>query len=422
MGEHGDEVVGGFEGEDGADLVPIAAEIAGEQADESVAHAEAVAGLQEQEAERGGVDAVDEPGKAAHGAADVAFHADGLGAAGRGVGEPGIGDVGAHFARGHGEQDAAAEHGIEEREGVADHQEPVAMGAVGIIGVVAGADHVGHQSRAAHAVADGRRGLDTGQEAVGRGSAGGLERGLVADEADAHDVVGERDEPEPAVLGEMHADIAFMLAGAAFDAVEMGVEGGGVVPLVGAFGAQAAGHEGVAAGGVQDEAGGEVLGTVRTFGFDEGAVVAGLERGDAGVLVDARAAVGGGLEQEVVEVGAGDLPARGEALIEPLGEGELDGAAGVVGDELGAGLVDADGGDAVADAEAVEDGGVEREQRLADVEARVFGLFEQHHVPPAFGEEGCGGGAGRAAADDENVALGGCHAMPPLIEMTCPVI
>ena len=82
----------------------------------------------------------------------------------------------------------------------------------------------------------------------------------------------------------------------------------------------------------------------------------------------------------------------------------------VVGrDELGAVLGHAEALDLVAHAEPVEQGGVGGQQRLADVEARVAALLGQDHVAAVLGEQGGDGGAGRAAADHENLAVEGCR-------------
>ena len=223
----------------------------------------------------------------------------------------------------------------------------------------------------------------------------------------------------------MDANVAFALAGAGLGTGVVGEDGGGVVALVAALGAELGGEEGVAAGGVEDVAGRDGEGAFGALGLDGGAAAVGgeLDVGDAGVLHGAGAAVGGGLEQEGVELGPADLPGAGEALVERVGEGEVDGGAGVVGDELGTGLVDADGGDLVDEAEALEELGVAGEQAFADVEAGVAGFFDEEDVVAGFGEEEGGGGAGGAGADDQDVAGEGVgHAMPPLMEIAWPVI
>ena len=74
-------------------------------------------------------------------------------------------------------------------------------------------------------------------------------------------------------------------------------------------------------------------------------------------------------------------------------------------DELGAVLGHADTLDLGAHAEPVEQGDVGRQQRLADMKARMASLLGQHHVAAALGEQSGDGGAGRTAADHENLAV-----------------
>jgi hypothetical protein len=105
-------------------------------------------------------------------------------------------------------------------------------------------------------------------------------------------------------------------------------------------------------------------------------------------------------------------------------EGELHLLAGVVRDELGAGLMHADFVNAGAQAQPVEDLGIQRQQALADMKARMALLLDQQHVMPPFGQQRRRGAAGGAAADHQDVARLRivAHAMPPLIEMVWPVI
>jgi hypothetical protein len=73
-------------------------------------------------------------------------------------------------------------------------------------------------------------------------------------------------------------------------------------------------------------------------------------------------------------------------------------------DELDPPLGHADALDLLAHAQAVEQRPVGRQQRFADVKARVVLLLEQHHAPPLSGQQGGHGAAGRPAADDQHVA------------------
>ena len=135
---------------------------------------------------------------------------------------------------------------------------------------------------------------------------------------------------------------------------------------------------------------------------------AGLVEGDlahALALERARTLAGGVAKEQLVELRAAHLPGVGHRLVPGLAEfDEL--ALLVVGrDELDAVLLHADRLDLLAHAEPVEESGVGRQQRFADVKARVMRLLEQDDVAAPFGEQRGDRRAGRAAADDEHVAL-----------------
>src|SRR5205085_2935522 len=74
-------------------------------------------------------------------------------------------------------------------------------------------------------------------------------------------------------------------------------------------------------------------------------------------------------------------------------------------DELGAVLGHADAPDLVGDAELLEQGHVERQQRLADVEARVARLLDDDDAAAALGEQRAYGRACRPAADHQDVTI-----------------
>ena len=75
----------------------------------------------------------------------------------------------------------------------------------------------------------------------------------------------------------------------------------------------------------------------------------------------------------------------------------------------------------VVDAEALEQRHVERQQRFADVEARMAFLLHHDHVAAALGQQGRDGGAGGAAADDEHVAMDrlGLHRLAGFSHVVC---
>src|SRR3546814_5676031 len=72
----------------------------------------------------------------------------------------------------------------------------------------------------------------------------------IADRADAHVAVGQRDQPRPAVVVAIDADVAGVAAGAAFDAAVVAEHRRRLVARVLALELELAAEEGVAAAGV----------------------------------------------------------------------------------------------------------------------------------------------------------------------------
>ena len=118
------------------------------------------------------------------------------------------------------------------------------------------------------------------------------------------------------------------------------------------------------------------------------------------------------------------LPGRGEALVEPRCANENCTALPVSSETNSApGLCTPIAATCSAQAQPVEDRGVERQQRLRRCGSADALLFQQHDVAAALGQQRRRRGAGRAAADHQDVALDSAHhAMPPLIEIAWPVI
>ncbi len=142
-----------------------------------------------------------------------------------------------------------------------------------------------------------------------------------------------------------------------------------------------------------------------------------------GALGGARAALGGAAEQDLVERRARHLVGGRWRLVQRQVERERAALAGLVVDELGAGLERADRRHRVGHAQPAQQRHVGRQQRLADVEARMLGLLQQHHVAATLGQQRRRRAAGRAAADHQDVALGRhAHTIPPLMEIACPVM
>ena len=85
-------------------------------------------------------------------------------------------------------------------------------------------------------------------------------------------------------------------------------------------------------------------------------------------------------------------------------------AALVVGLEVRTGLEDAERAHLVEHAEPLEYRQIHRQQRFADVKARMARLLERDHLVAAACEQCRGRAAGRAAADHGHVALIERHA------------
>jgi hypothetical protein len=118
----------------------------------------------------------------------------------------------------------------------------------------------------------------------------------------------------------------------------------------------------------------------------------------------ARAAARGVAEQDLVEAGTAYLVGVGKALVPGLREVQRDGCIVDGRIELDPVLAHEDRLHLVAHAQGVEQRQVERQQRLADVEAQVARLLEQHHIAASPRQQRREGGSGRAAADHQHVA------------------
>ncbi len=280
---------------------------------------------------------------------------------------------------GEAEVDAAGEDGVEETGGVADGGE-------------AGADFFGDGEGV---VVDGAEGLggSGGAETffkAGHGADGVPEEGfgfglailwfdggeITEDGADAGDVAGEGDEPEPAAVEEVHGDEAGIFGIVRGEIGEVVVDADATI--VGDDGAGFAfdGEEGLAAGGINEEAAGELLAAFEGHG---GVGEVFIDGGDGGIFADIAAGGAGFFEEEGVEGCAEDL-VRGRGAsrdgfefegFEVIGGGVVEACAEFGLEGLGH-LVH-------GDAELLEDGHRGSEEAFADM---VFGVL------PGFENEG----------------------------------
>ena len=219
----------------------------------------------------------------------------------------------------------------------------------------------------------------------------------------------QRDQPEPAILRQMDADVAVQLPLAPLDAAEMRVDRGGVVVLVGAP-SRASGRRGRCRGRTRParSAGG------RSSASPSGPSRAGPSRARPARRTRSRSRASSPASSAPCRArhwrtAAASNSARWtcqawvRALVQRLGEGEGAAAPGAVGDEFRAGLVHAD-----AAAPPPARRAVRRCRGSAAAGSRRCGSGDGHpsraaRRAPGLGQQRGGGGAGRAAADDQDV-------------------
>ena len=325
--------------------------------------------------------------------------------------QAGVDGLGADDAAVHRQPDAGRKHRVDEGVGIAEQQVVGAVVALGNVGEVAGRLDFVDQFGVLQALGQRRAERDAVSEELFEAAlAARLHVVRPGHHADAGDAVLQRDEPEPAVLEPENGDVAFRLARVAPGAGEVAIDRRAVVARVALLDLEAVGEEGVAAGGVDDEARLPfVLAPVVVSGTNDRAAIVGqeIDRPHLAAFMHLDALARRVADQHVVEFGALDLVGVGHRLVPGLGE--LEGLLVVVmrRDEFGAPLLHADGPHLVGDAELLEQRQVGRQQRFADVEARMAGLVEQHHLVAHLRQQRRHRRSGRPAADHQHVAVPG---------------
>jgi hypothetical protein len=297
--------------------------------------------------------------------------------------------------------DALAAQGVDEVAGVAADQQ--ARGAAEGPGLEAE-----RQGPAAHRA--GRGGVGealgvAGEEVIQQAAQVGalVSRVVVVGalvDADVGEAVDGGEQPAVAA-GEVAFEVVFADAGLGGGGVVQ-VHGGGDAELGAAGVAAAEGGPGDGAGAVGGDDGAGVPAQVWALGADEGVVFA-EEGADGDALVEGDASGLHALAEEVVEEAAGDDGAGFCAVVadDAVAVGEQGGGGddGRVGD---AGEVGAHG------CEDLEAGA--RERVAAGLVAGEAGPVDAGDREAHAGQEGAGGGARRAGADDQDVAATGEHA------------
>src|SRR5207237_315145 len=127
-------------------------------------------------------------------------------------------------------------------------------------------------------------------------------------------------------------------------------------------------------------------------------------------------------KQDFVEFRAAYLIGRRKGLVPSVGKVEADRLLVPGRYEFGAVFRHADASDLFGHAQPLEERQVERQQRLADVKARMALLLEQHHVAAALREQRRERRSGGSPADNEYFAAR--HASPrcskPKVRPLCP--
>ena len=308
---------------------------------------------------------------------------------------------------GHRQVDARRKHRVDEGVGIAQHQPAVAAGLRGAIAVVAGGlQRVVQQLGLAQAVGQhGGEGHGVHEEVAQRAAAG-LQVLRPTDGADAGAAIGQRDEPEPALLEPEDADVAFFQPLQAPRAAKVGVDRSTVVAFVAGLQAQLARQQRVAAGSVDDEAGPPVpRAAVGVAALHGGAVRIELHLLRLAAFERLRTTSGGVAEEQFIELGTAHLPGIRHGLVDRVGEGDVAGV-GVLGrHQLDAVLAHADGLDLLAHAQRIEERAVGGQEGFTDVKARVLGLLQQQHPLALPGQQSGGRAACGSTADDEDVDI-----------------
>ena len=130
---------------------------------------------------------------------------------------------------------------------------------------------------------------------------------------------------------------------------------------------------------------------------------------DSAALDQPRAFGGGVVPKDLVKLGTPHLVGIEQVLVPCLGKVQLCAPVVPGGDELDAILGHAGATDRVLHAEFLEQGKVQRQQRLADMETGMGILLDDDDVLAPLGEQCPDGRARRTAADNKHVGLAGAH-------------
>ncbi len=318
-------------------------------------------------------------------------------------GKGGIDGIGGIFGGFHGDEDAGAEHGIDEAGGVAREEPAVAGEGFVAVGVVALGVDFADAGGIRHAAPDFGLLAEHGFERFLGAFLEGFEGGDVEDHADAHQCLAEGDHPDPAVAVADQARVGALLAGIARDVFVMREDGEFLEVRIRFFEGEKIADDGVASAAIDDVARADLLLFAAGLDGDADFIRAEDEALDGSLLHHGRAVFRGVIKQQLVEFRADDLV--GALVFGTVGvlEIEFHGAGAAGGADFRAVFMDEFCVEFFADTEALEGAHAVGEERFADVEAGEFLLFKHDDAAPLAGEEGGGGAAGGTPADDCDV-------------------
>ncbi|AQS86761.1 hypothetical protein A0U93_00980 [Neoasaia chiangmaiensis] len=254
------------------------------------------------------------------------------------------------------------------------------------------------------------------------------ERLPIADETHTHDVITQRDHPEPSILDKMDRDIPFHARFTSLDMAEMGEDRGRGIMLVGPSLVEAMRQETIATGPIENKPRCKAAHPLLSIDSQNVRTLARWKTGfgHAYSLPRGHAMRRGIAEQYLVEFRAPNLIGMRFPGTDRPSERKRHPPFPAIGDKLGTRLENADLLHLRQYAQIAEQRQVAWQKGFADVEARMMLLFQHHDGIATARQQRRRRAAGRSAANHQNIAQFRCdclgHAMPPLIPIVCPEI
>ena len=197
------------------------------------------------------------------------------------------------------------------------------------------------------------------------------------DRTDARRAVGQRYEPEPAVLEPTDADVALALALEPAGIAKVTEQRRAVVVGVLLLALELVREQCVTTAGIDDELGAPAarltLGENRA---DHSTVCIEVDLSDLRAFERQRALLPRMAKQQFIQLGAPNLPSRVLRRIPALGKVHVAAVVEIGRDEFNAELRHADIRDLILDAKSIEKLDIPRQQRLADVKAGMMVFLE----------------------------------------------